>query len=118
VTNFNAVVNSSEALSISSVIKNHFNPENQLMKNVPWEDNIFCTKNFILTVLTSEADQYIQEVLRPVDTFIYFEDSKCILLISEREADRILSMMWALRSKEGTSVSYFSFHDRRVMTMH
>lgn len=96
--NLTAILGSSEASSISTVIKDCFDPINRL-DNVPWRDNIYCTKNFVSTVSSSDACQYIQDFLRSVDTFIYFEDLNNVLLVSEREANSILSLMWDLRSK-------------------
>lgn len=96
---FNEILDSSEASSITNVIRDHFNPEIPLI-DVPWRDNVYCTKNFIMTVsLPAEGPQYIEDLLRPVDAFIYFEDCNSILLLSEREADKILPLMWELRSR-------------------
>lgn len=60
-------------------------------------------KNFVETFQRVEMKCNIQEFLRPVDVLLYFPaNSGTVLLVSEREADFILSVMW---TKEGKCAS-------------
>ena len=55
---------------------------------------VYCTANYVRTVignLSSLRRGFIEEYLRPVDMLLHFK--KVVLLISEREANGILSSM-------------------------
>lgn len=75
------------------------------LKDIPWNlmGNIQCTRNFIETIVMNNTAQNIQEYLRPVDVLLYFPtQDNLLLMLSEREADSILSLMW---TKEGKAAS-------------
>jgi len=65
-------------------------------RHINWDKNVYMTENFMKTVgnPTSPMLTERQHFLRPVDAAIQFERSSTLLLLSEREADSILSLYW------------------------
>jgi hypothetical protein len=64
----------------------------ELLENGTVNANVFCTRNFLLTVRQT-VNGSIEEYLRPVDAMLYFPKKKTFLLLSEREADNILALL-------------------------
>ena len=71
-------------------------------QHILWDDDIYVTRNFFHTVhdlismKTVESD--LAHFLRPIDAAMYFEKSRMLLLLSEREADSILELFWQKQS--------------------
>ena len=65
------------------------------LRLVDWPAHIFCSRNFALIVSTSDSAQ--DEYLRPLTSLLVFPGG-VVLLISEREADAILKLLWQKRS--------------------
>lgn len=64
---------------------------------ISWQKcDIFVTKNFTETVLDMQKGEVEDQssYMRPVDVVIVFEESSTCLLLSEWEAEKILSIMW------------------------
>jgi hypothetical protein len=82
-----AVFSASHAKPLSKVISRCFNPDSGL-QHIAWSDKVFCTRNFVRTI---GDHTMLGQYLRPVGSFLYFPQSKRVLLLSEREADSITS---------------------------
>jgi hypothetical protein len=70
-------------------------PEDQKLDAIPWGSDIYCSGNFMHTVVvgrSAEDKRSMIDYLRAPDALIYIKGSKKVLLLSEREADAILSM--------------------------
>jgi hypothetical protein len=61
---------------------------------IQWPVRVCCTENFVRTV---QANVDLDDFLRPVDVAVVFETGEWLLL-SEREADAILSLFWSHES--------------------
>mmetsp|Transcript_14830 Transcript_14830/g.20325 ORF Transcript_14830/g.20325 Transcript_14830/m.20325 type:complete len:338 (+) Transcript_14830:118-1131(+) len=96
---------------LSSVVKTSVASALKLSA-LPWTAvKIFCTANYTQTV--AEKTESFQEYLRFTDACLYFPLSKTLLLLSEREADAILTLL--LRDKEKRSFQFVHLSDiRRV----
>ena len=83
-----------KAITLADAINKYINPAHEL-KSISWSTvPVYCTANFVQTVignLSSLSQGFIEEYLRPVDMLLHFK--KMVLLISEREANSILSSM-------------------------
>eukprot|EP00899_Mesostigma_viride_P019524 jgi/Mesvir1/27573/Mv07318-RA.1 len=78
------------------------------LRSIPWSDKVFMTYNFLqgtlnnvtITVVgqpprpTPEKGLELNEFLRAVDAMLYFPDTGEVLLLSEREADAVLELLW------------------------
>ena len=88
------------AMQLSSIITTRFDRDDGL-EAIKWTigGKIYMTSNFISTVLNDRGrDQgNIAQYLRPLDNVLVFTSSilPSSLLLSEREADAILRLMWA-----------------------
>ena len=72
------------------------------LHRLQWSERVFCTTNFFKTVKpskglgqgsTSYTEGELNQFLRFVDVVLTFNDNMHLLL-SEREADRLLSILW------------------------
>lgn len=78
------------------------------LQQVAWSDCVFCTENFLRTVKQNSDCQKLDDYLRPVDGMLVLQvpslfatvwlpnSVASVLLLSQREVDRILSLMWSL----------------------
>lgn len=64
------------------------------LRAIQWQAivNCYCTKNFAFALENEEKQ--LENYLRPVDAMLYFPASNEVVLLSEREADRVLTYMW------------------------
>jgi len=62
------------------------------LNRIGWCEHVYCTDNFIRTVKSSVLSEY----LRPLDALLVWgtKPPHRVLLVSEREADRILGLLW------------------------
>lgn len=70
---------------VGSVLRGNF-------KDLAWSPSVYCTGNFAFTFISDEhcgSDDFH----RPLNWILAFLDGK-VLLVSEREADAILELMW------------------------
>lgn len=91
--------------NLSDVMKNRFASSN--LARIRWDlCRIFVTKNFIETVLTVDGRQVtdLGNFMRPVDAMLVFQHDASCLLLSEWEADRILSLLWNCGSGSQTEI--------------
>ena len=84
-------VQSPRELSGVCILRDTLNTICHSVSSILWADNIYCTKNFLYTC----ENEYMRlnEYLRPVDYLVIF-NNKEILLISEREANTLLPLLW------------------------
>ena len=78
----------------SFVCSSRLSPE---FKHIFWDQNIYMTENFWNTVRPSidgTKSFDLAQFLRPVYAVLQFEKSGSLLLLSERESNRILTLMW------------------------
>lgn len=70
---------------------------------LPWSSYVHCTKNFLVTTLTSREARHttLNEYLRPVDAMLVFPKSGEVVLLSEREADQLQAISWGGHSQGG-----------------
>ena len=79
-----------------------------------WSENIFCTRNFIETVLNDkyQKDSTLDKFLRVVDIMIHFPSGE-YLLVSEREANHLLVEFWKRKEcnfiPKGMMLCHYSF---------
>ncbi|KAI9348499.1 hypothetical protein BDR26DRAFT_701617 [Obelidium mucronatum] len=66
-----------------------FNIEN--LHSADWGDKVYGTENFFRTISSSDSQPLF---LRPLDAFLYFKQTKTVLLVSEKEADALLGILW------------------------
>jgi hypothetical protein len=61
------------------------------------KNNVYCTANFIATVANKNDDSPSpsEEYLRPVDAVLWLPRDQAVVLLSEREADKILPILAA-----------------------
>lgn len=91
--------------NLSDVMKNRF-PSNNLAR-IRWDlCRIFVTKSFIETVLTVDGGRMtdLGNFMRPVDAMLVFQPDASCLLLSEWEADRVLSVLWTCGSGSRTKI--------------
>jgi hypothetical protein len=69
------------------------------VRTIPWSQAVFCTSNFRSTLL-GPAPQ--KEYLRPVRAMLLFPQGQ-VLLVSEREADALLELLWQARPGGGAA---------------
>lgn len=68
---------------------------------VPWEKTkIFCTTNFLLSLMKNYSGCAHPDYLRLVDGLLAFPSGE-VLLLSERESDKILELSWDHDNKKG-----------------
>ncbi len=90
--------------SIREFLSNHISAEDESLLSIDWAENIYLTRNFVNTVTgTTKFSDY----LRIVDVFIYFQQSREILLVSEREANYLLPLLWK-KDTASREVHYYS----------
>jgi hypothetical protein len=75
---------------------------------VEWSRSVFCTRNFFCTVARTldgedSEDSKMDEYLRLVDAYVVWPSTVALLLLSDREADAILALMWDLEDGERTT---------------
>mmetsp|Transcript_33769 Transcript_33769/g.49019 ORF Transcript_33769/g.49019 Transcript_33769/m.49019 type:complete len:1441 (+) Transcript_33769:465-4787(+) len=65
----------------------------ETLSSIRWSEGVFCTANFINTVMYVEGDEVgeKEDFLRLVHFIVLFPSDQSMLLVSEREADIILS---------------------------
>ena len=73
---------------------------NQNVSRIGWSDTIFCTNNFIRTVISQEKDGTLDNFLRMPDCLVHFHCGD-VLLLSDREGAQILPLF--LDKKENES---------------
>eukprot|EP01034_Spumella_vulgaris_P031843 gene31843-39333_t len=82
------------------------------LKSIQWnsETQIQCTSNFINTLkpIFSFNAQVENDYLRTVDVCLYFTATKRVLLVSEREADAILTLMLKHKTQQGVQFIHLS----------
>ncbi|KAJ3031469.1 UNVERIFIED_CONTAM: hypothetical protein HDU68_003800 [Siphonaria sp. JEL0065] len=72
--------------AIKEFVKIHY------LTKVDWSKaRLFGTANFFKTIQSLESQP---NFLRPLDAFLYYPQSDSVLLVSEKEADSILGLMW------------------------
>ena len=100
-------------MQLPAVISRSFSAADNLDK-IAWSNSIFCTENFVNTTFNkSQGTQRhdIAQYLRPLDACLYFQKDKTVLLISEREADFVLSVTKPVnRSSESLNMSFKFVH--------
>ncbi|KAG2492053.1 hypothetical protein HYH03_009551 [Edaphochlamys debaryana] len=67
------------------------------LHGIPWSTKVYATDNFLVTA--SPRPSPLNEYLRPLDALVLFPGSGEALLISEREADRLLGALWQRRPR-------------------
>eukprot|EP00983_Pelagomonas_calceolata_P049566 1141567-Pelagomonas_calceolata.AAC.3 len=73
------------------------------LSSIPWSPRVFCTTNFLLSVvLPAGGGADLSEHLRPLDALLLFADFS-VLLLSEREADALQSLIWKQQRKSSRS---------------
>ncbi len=81
---------------LATALRDHGIPE---LSPIGWElCGIYVTRNFVRTVCSRETLvelKNIGEYLRPVDMVVLFPKTSKCLLLSEYEADEVLSRVWA-----------------------
>ncbi|KXZ49831.1 hypothetical protein GPECTOR_19g282 [Gonium pectorale] len=58
-----------------------------------WSPQVYCTANFLYATSGVPAGAALNEYLRPVDALLLYPSGQ-VLLLSEREADRLLALVW------------------------
>ena len=81
-------------MRIKKVVRDHLQPP--ILRDILWSDDVYCTDNFIRTVAHQNDLDNLNLYLRPVDLLLVWSHptKHQVLLISEREADRILKQLW------------------------
>lgn len=67
------------------------------LRNIAWPSNVFVTGNFTTTVVdrtSRKPPSSLNSYLRLVDAGLVFPKSGHVLLLSEREADRVVELMY------------------------
>ena len=90
--------------SIREFLSNHISAEDESLLSIDWAENIYLTSNFVNTV---QDTRNFSNYLRIVDVFIYFQQSREILLVSEREANYLLPLLWK-KDTVSRQVQYYS----------
>ena len=93
-----------QCFSVREFLLNHISNEDESLLGIDWAENIYLTSNFVNTV---QGTRNFSNYLRIVDVFLYFQQSKEILLVSEREANYLLPLLWKNGMVTG-QVQYFS----------
>ncbi|KAG2492072.1 hypothetical protein HYH03_009568 [Edaphochlamys debaryana] len=86
-------------LPLPSAVQQNLAPAS--LRGIPWSTKVYATDNFLLTA--SSRPSPLNEYLRPLDALLLFPGSAEALLISEREADRLLGALWQLRRRAAAS---------------
>jgi len=96
-------------LRLGELVSTHLSPSS--LSNIDWPFSIFCTSNFVDTVLTRTGlnPKTLDNYLRLVDVIIHFP-SKEILLVSEREAETLLRRFLEMRSMNSLPVGLWFGH--------
>jgi hypothetical protein len=81
-----------DVITVSDMVSTYLTPSD--LRLVDWPANIFCTVNFALTILPDFASSKYDDYLRPLDSLLVFPGGE-VLLISEREANAVVRLMWA-----------------------
>jgi hypothetical protein len=81
-------------MELNFAIQNHIKFEDETNFNKKPFLDVHCTLNYIETLVPSQHGNFsFNKYLRPVDFCLIFPDNS-ILLISDREADKILQIFW------------------------
>jgi len=90
---------SCSAVSLCDVISTHLSVKS--LGQISWSKNIFCTSNFINTVLntTRQKQAVLDQFLKLPDIMLRLPNGEYVL-ISEREADYLLVEFWKKREEE------------------
>ncbi|KAG2494612.1 hypothetical protein HYH03_007377 [Edaphochlamys debaryana] len=86
-------------LSLPSAVQQSLDPDS--LRDIPWSTKVYVTENFLLAA--SPPPSPLNEYLRPLDALVLFSGSGEALLISEREADRLLGALWQRRRRAAAS---------------
>lgn len=93
-----------DSFSVREFLSDHISNEDESLIGIEWAEDIFLTRNFVNTV---QGTRNFSNYLRIVDVFIYFQQSREILLVSEREANYLLPLLWKNGNGSG-QVQYYS----------
>jgi hypothetical protein len=64
------------------------------LRDISWSDSVYCTTNFFHSIVIGNKKGAISDYIRMVDAFLLFPEEPQVLLVSEREADRVLGWLW------------------------
>lgn len=64
------------------------------VQSLDWSRTVYCTSNFASTISQRHQPDSLSEYLRPLNWVLLFSDGGA-LLVSEREADALLELLWA-----------------------
>uniref|UniRef100_A0A7S0CBZ5 Uncharacterized protein n=1 Tax=Proboscia inermis TaxID=420281 RepID=A0A7S0CBZ5_9STRA len=94
---------------LAKVIQNFVS--NKHVANIEWSDKVYCTKNFVHTIVLNSENDGLDDVLRIPDCFIRFQCGE-ILLLSDREGALVLPLLLGKRrtEKSSTAMPYFGHH--------
>lgn len=85
------------AVKLSAAIGPWLDPKDNLA-DIDWDGTIFVTENVFNTVVVRQGESAnLANFLRPIDALLVFEGAEgtqSFLLLSEREADSILLLLW------------------------
>lgn len=99
-----------EITSLGDFIRNHVSPTS--LSRFAWTGDVHGTTNFFNAVLSQSGLPLssFNHYLRLVDTFLVFP-SRQVLLVSDREADELIALLWKHAGNKATTVTlcHFSF---------
>lgn len=104
------VVTSPDQVSLAGIQKldRFVAQELRLFRNLPWDAvGVYATSNFCNTVIVSHAASStgLTNYLRPIDALLVYPSSQSVLLLSEREAERLLPILWQQRRRGASSAA-------------
>ncbi|MCO5562021.1 hypothetical protein L7F22_015647 [Adiantum nelumboides] len=83
-----------EIKHIDVVMKDIFGDKDDSVSKIAWSQcNIFGTKNFFTTIVAENHSEQGGH-LRPADVFLIFVEDHSILLLSDKDSDAILQLLW------------------------
>jgi hypothetical protein len=96
-------------VSLRDLVSTHLSVE--VLGRLSWSNKIFCTGNFVETVLTHSRQKVktFDRFLRLADFIIRFPSGE-YLLVSEREANSLLEQFWKNRNSGNVPQGYYLSH--------
>ncbi len=82
-----------EILPLPRVVRDHLPPDSPL-QHICWSERVLCTANFVRTISAAKSPALIHEYLRPLGMVLLFPADGTVLLVSEREANALLLLLY------------------------
>ena len=103
-----SALRSCQKSSLHDVISRHLSVKE--LSRLGWSDKIFCTNNFVQTILNNQQEKMmLDRFIRTADFMIRFPSGE-YLLLSERETDALLQEFWKRRDSGEIMQGHYLCH--------